>query len=44
MGKGRGSDRNGQKMSEFGQAVDSVELVDLGFHVPSFTWCNGRAG
>jgi len=31
-------------MQEFKQALADVNLYDLGFFRPKFTWCNGRSG
>ena len=37
-----GLERSQRQMQEFREAVEYVELHDLGFEGPAFTWCNGR--
>ncbi|KAK3228272.1 hypothetical protein Dsin_008134 [Dipteronia sinensis] len=42
--KKRGSDRSFVGLSQFREAVDECDLVDLGFSGPRFTWNNRRDG
>uniref|UniRef100_A0A2N9GNM8 Reverse transcriptase domain-containing protein n=1 Tax=Fagus sylvatica TaxID=28930 RepID=A0A2N9GNM8_FAGSY len=37
-------DRSLQKMLEFRSALNSCQLIDIGYHGPIFTWDNGRHG